>query len=323
MPTRFWSNLVASVPAASELTMDKPITTTDVPPQFLNAAFLLGHIPQKALASDPRVSYTLYVPPEHYNPNAASTIAKLSLLVSLHGSRRDISDIDDLVTFAKSTPCAVLVPLFPAGLDGPNDIDSYKLLRSKTLRSDLALLAMLDEITYRWPGIETDKVFLMGFSGGGQFAHRFLYLYPERLAAISIGAPGSVTLLDDQQNWPAGIKDVEYLFGKVVQKDLIRKIPIQLVVGGADVKVPGGEEFWVWLQEMKGRHKGNDGDSNDLGGILPIRQGRVQTIQNLRGTWKENSIETQMVVVDGVAHNAKGVRKSVLEFLRPWINKGV
>ncbi len=73
---------------------------------------------------------------------------KLPLLVYIHGTRRRISAVDsddDLVPFAEATPCAILAPLFPVGLDGPNDLDSYKLVRSKTLRSDLALLAMLDE----------------------------------------------------------------------------------------------------------------------------------------------------------------------------------
>ncbi|KAH9995004.1 alpha/beta-hydrolase [Xylariaceae sp. FL0662B] len=303
--------------------MEKPISTAEVPSQFLTAALLLGHIPQTALASDPRVSYALYVPPEHYSENAriTSIVAKLPLLVSVHGTRRNISNIYDLVPFAQSIPCAVLVPLFSAGLDGPNDIDSYKVLRSKTLRSDLALLAMLDEVAYRWPGIETKKVFLMAFSGGGQFAHRFLYLYPERLAAVSIGAPGSVTLLDDQLDWPAGIKNVEDLFGRTVQKHLIREVLVQLVVGGADVDLPGGMEFWAWLQERKGWHKDVDDEKRSVNGILPIRQGRIHTLQHLRDTWKETGIETQMVVVDGVAHEAKGVRNTVLRFLRPLMQK--
>ena len=42
-----------------------------------------------------------------------------------------------------------------------------KLLRSKTLRSDLALLAMLDENGHGWLGINAEKVFIMGFSGEG------------------------------------------------------------------------------------------------------------------------------------------------------------
>ncbi|KAJ9196219.1 hypothetical protein DTO021D3_6678 [Paecilomyces variotii] len=139
--------------------MEKPLSTADIPKHFLKTAFLVGHVPVKALASDPRVSYGMYIPPRHYDTDSS----RLPLLVSVHGTGRNLSGLygQELVSFADSTPCAILAPLFPAGLDGPNDIDSYKKLRSSTLRSDLALLSMLDEVAHRWPGIRTDKVFLM------------------------------------------------------------------------------------------------------------------------------------------------------------------
>ncbi|KAI1375290.1 alpha/beta-hydrolase [Hypoxylon crocopeplum] len=305
--------------------MDKPLTTSEVPPQFLKSALLLGHIPHRALASDPRVSYAVYVPPDHYSHGAgvalAPASAKLPLVVSVHGTRRHVFDIYDLVPFAESTPCAFVTPLFPTGLDGPNDIDSYKLVRSKTLRADLTLLSILDEIAVRWPGIDTEKIFLMGFSGGGQFAHRFLYLHPERLAAVSVGAPGRTTVLDEQQDWPVGVKDVKALFGRTINKDLIKGVPIHLVVGGQDIKIPGGEDFWNWVRQLKARSKGKDGDSNGIPELQTIDQGRLTTLHNLRELWRQDGIEAQMDIVPGVAHDAKGVRERVLAFLQPLIQK--
>ncbi|KAI0383993.1 alpha/beta-hydrolase [Hypomontagnella monticulosa] len=306
--------------------MDRPLTTSEVPPRFLNTALLVGHIPHRALASDPRLSYSLYIPPEHYSHGAGvegvdPVPAKLPLVVSIHGTRRHFRDIYDLVPFAESTPCAVLTPLFPTGLDGPNDIDSYKVLRSKTLRADLALLSMLDEIAFRWPGIETAKIFLMGFSGGGQFAHRFLYLYPERIAAVSIGAPGRTTALDDQQNWPAGIKDVEALFGKRVDKDLMKTVRIHLAIGSADVKLHGGEDFLNWLQQMKAQRNAGKPVANVTEGLQFVEQARIDTMQELRESWTCEDIETHLDIVEGVAHDSNGVRECVLAFLRPWILK--
>ncbi|RAK94840.1 uncharacterized protein BO80DRAFT_292835, partial [Aspergillus ibericus CBS 121593] len=212
--------------------MNIPLTTPEVPPQFLKPAFLVGHIPQRTLAADPRVSYALYIPPAHYNPDpnrSTTTTApynnpKLPLLVTIHGTSRNPTPLrTTLPPFANSTPCAILAPLFPANIDGPNDLDSYKLLRSRTLRSDLALLSILDEIATVWPGLDTEKIYLMGFSGGGQFAHRFLYIHPERLMAVSVGAPGRVTMLDEAGKWPGGVGDVEGVFGKGVRRDLIRQ----------------------------------------------------------------------------------------------------
>lgn len=129
------------------ITMDKPLTTANVPPQFLKSAYLVGHIPQTVLQSDKRLSYSLYIPPQHYH---AKGEIKLPLLVSIHGTRRDLSPLHtDLEAFANTNACAVLAPLFPAGLEGPNDVDSYKTLKSQTLRSDLALLDILDAVAER------------------------------------------------------------------------------------------------------------------------------------------------------------------------------
>jgi hypothetical protein len=129
--------------------MDSPdlISTANIPPQFLKAAFLAGHVPCKALSTDPRVSYKLYIPPEHINANPSDpkqTLPILPLVIIIHGTRRTSETLNGLISWSHTHPCAILAPLFPAGLDGPNDIDSYKVLSSKTLRSDLALLSILE-----------------------------------------------------------------------------------------------------------------------------------------------------------------------------------
>jgi pimeloyl-ACP methyl ester carboxylesterase len=210
--------------------------------------------------------------------------------------------------------------LFPAGLDGPNDHDSYKKLWSSSLRSDLALLSILDEIALRWPGIETSKVFMMGFSGGGQFAHRFLYIYPERLAAVSVGAPGRVTALDNR-TWPFGIADVEAVFGRQVQPDLIKDVVIQLVVGGADVAAHGGDEFSYWLKQQKLSRAGRGGRDSQRSGTEPMDKSRLKTIQELQIMWENFGIKSKLDVVEGVAHSSDGVRECVFEFLRPLMQK--
>ncbi|KAI1411646.1 alpha/beta-hydrolase [Hypoxylon sp. FL1857] len=294
--------------------MDGALTTANVPAKFLEDVYFVNHVPLMALQVDPRISYALYVPESQYNPDPSSnsTGGKLPLLVYVHGTGRSIVAIyNELVPFADSTPCAILAPLFPAGMDGPNDIDSYKELRSNTLRSDLGLLSVLDQVAYRWPGLETDKVFMMGFSGGGQFAHRFLYLYPERLAAISVGSPGRPTFLDDTQDWPSGVKDVETVFNRMIQTDLIGQLPIQLVVGGNDTELHGDQDFWEWEREVLGG-----------GGLPPMNETRLESMKQLHASLEQAGIETQFDIVPGVAHNETGVRETVLKFLQPWIQKG-
>lgn len=297
--------------------MHKPLSTSEVPPQFLQATYLTGHTPLKALDSDPRVSYALYIPPKHYD--TTSDPKKLPLIVWVHGTRRKITALyaEDVVSFANSTPCTILAPLFPSGLDGSNDLDSYKTLRSKSLSADLAIVSILEEVVARWPGIRTDKFFMMGFSGGGQFTQRFLYLYPERLLAVSVGAPGRTTTLNLEKPWPEGIANVETLFGRPTRKELIQQVPIQLAVGSADDQVHGSEEFWNWLELEKMRRKKNkDGQNEEL---QRMKQGRLQSICDLKGAWECEGISCQLTIVDGVSHEEDKMRPHMLQFLRPLI----
>lgn len=101
---------------------------------------------------------------------------------------------------------------------------------------------MIDEVAQRWPGIETEKFYLIGFSGGGQFVSRFFYLHSDRLLGLSIGAPGTVTSLDRSLEWPRGIKDVEEKFdGLTVDFGALRSVEhVQLLVGEQDIQPPGG-----------------------------------------------------------------------------------
>ena len=302
-------------------------STASVPPEYLGALFLTGQTPLKASSYDPRISYALYVPPEHYNPNPTAADrsahpslkrAPLPLLIAIHGTKRDATGLlTRLTPFADSQPCAVLTPLFPAGLDDPLDLDSYKDLKSKTLRSDLALLAILNEVSVRWPGIRTERFSMIGFSGGGQFVQRFLYLHPARLNAVSIGAPGRVTSLDPEREWPKGIKDVEKLFGLVVDVETIQQVKIQLVVGADDNIVHGNEAFWEWLRTASSHEAGhtNPGNAED------IRVGRLETLKTLHAQWKTQGIEAQLDIVRAVAHESAGVQSVVLEFIDRFLDE--
>jgi pimeloyl-ACP methyl ester carboxylesterase len=322
-----------------DMDLQRLISTSDVPHQFLKAAFLVGSIPFKALRTDPRVSYSLYVPPDHYNPDPSLQHAKdskdlppvyrlppLPLVVNIHGTSRNAESCRNrLIPFANSSRVAVLVPLFPAGIDSFDDLDNYKLLRYKSLRSDAALLDILDEVKIRWPGIATEKVFMVGFSGGGQFAHRFMYLYPEKLHAVSIGAPGQVTMLDEGLNWPAGIKDVAEVFeGAVIDESKIREVKIQLVVGGADTEAHGGAEFWAWLAERKRESRNGSGQPNAGAGaerLAAPSEGRVSTLERVKSEWERHGIQSQFDIADGTKHEADGVLALVVEFLRPLVKR--
>jgi hypothetical protein len=281
--------------------------------------------------------HLLYIPREYYNPDPSCQsqndsseldsvykLPLLPLLINIHGTGRDAEKCRDrLKDFAHSERVAILAPLFPAGIDSYTDLDNCKVLKYKTMRSDLLLLQMLDEVALRWPGIETQKVFMMGFSGGGQFVQRFMYLHSERLLAVSIGAPGRVTAIGKSMKWPDGIQDLEEVFGHVtsVDKEIIRKLPIQLVVGGADNMVHGGDEFWKWLEEKKDelkKEKGLSERDSDSKTAAP-RMGRLDVLKALQKVWQEVGISSTLDVVDGIKHDSGGVLDVVQAFFRPHL----
>lgn len=290
---------------------DPPVTADSIPPGFRKKAYLLGSIPWQSSVTDPRIPYAVYVPEGAYNDPARTR--RLPLLVYIHGTRRDTSAIhSSLKPFADATGCAILAPLFPVGLEYTNDISSYKYLYAKTYRSDLVLLSIIDEVSNRWNHIETKNFFLMGFSGGGQFAHRFLYLHPWRLSGVSIGAPGNVTMLDEGKAWPDGLGDVDFLFGKKVEVQAIQQVPIQLVIGAEDNVLPGGpvarEHAPMFVEAL-------------LNELRSMKTGRLDTIERLRQHWNDLSIHADLQVVPGVGHSHKEVEETVLSFFRPLLDQ--
>jgi len=161
----------------------------------------------------------------------------------------------------------------------------------------------------------------MGFSGGGQFTQRFLLLYPERLAAVSIGAPGSVTHIHNDQRWPKGVQDVNEMFGRSVNVDLIKAVNIHMVVGDRDVEAHGGSEFRAWRRSMIRKMESSEVVAHmhdvDDGGH---GQGRLGNLQHLHQVWRNAGIESQLDIVKDAGHSADSVRAYVMDFLRSVLN---
>jgi pimeloyl-ACP methyl ester carboxylesterase len=144
------------------------------------------------------------------------------------------------------------------------------------------------------------KFLMYGFSGGGQFAHRFLYLHPDRLAAISIGAPGRITQLDDTLPWWLGTQGMAEIFGAAPDIEAIRNVSIQMVVGANDV------ETW----EIN-----NPGDSNWMDGVELTGDTRIERLRTLERSFRAHGLDVEFDVVPDAAHSGLAVRSAVDAFL--------
>jgi poly(3-hydroxybutyrate) depolymerase len=240
-----------------------------------------------ALQTDPRFSYCLYVPTAHQTATEG-----LPLLVAVHGTQRTAEKYRNAHrAFAEEHGCIVLAPLFPAGIIEPDDLNSYKRIRFHDIRFDQILLDMVEQVGRRYR-VLTDRFLLQGFSGGGQFAHRFAYLHPDRLAALSVGAPGRITRIDPHTPWWFGTADIEEQFGIALDLPALRRVPVQMLVGAADTE--------TWEIAEPGIDAGGDT--------------RVERITSLRDNWVAHGVDVQLDVVPDMAHSGAASIPAVQAF---------
>lgn len=274
-------------------------TSTDAPLSLAEkraaAIYDLGHSTVFAARTDPRFSYCTYAPP----PSGNEKYPK-ELVVVMHGTGRAFTEYRDaFAEFAKWNDCIVLCPLFPAGPQGDGNRDGFKHLQEATIRYDQILLDMVDEVAEKF-GCDFSKFALFGYSGGGQFVNRFSLFHPERLWAVSIGAPGSVTLLDFNQDWWVGVRDFEQKFGKPLNLDALKALPVHMVVGKADL------DTWEITHREGGKFY--MAGANDAGRTRPER------LESLRKSFVASGVDATLDLVDNVPHNGLACVDKVQDF---------
>lgn len=241
--------------------------------------------------SDPRFHYQIYIPP-FYNSEEA---AEYKLVVIVHGTGRDNTEYwNEAKKFANEKHVALLAPVFPAGLFETFDLNSYRLLNCGGIRYDLILLNMIDEMERRFPRIRTDKFFMFGFSGGGQFTNRFLFVHPERLAAVSIGAPGRPTYLNFKENYFWGVKDFREQFDKELNISAVAKVPVELMVGDQDTLFIGESSYGTT---------------------------RVERMRNLKDNFEQQGIYVELDLLPGLNHvSGRSVKiQTALRFFEKYL----
>jgi dienelactone hydrolase len=96
---------------------------------------------------------------------------------------------------------------------------------------DVALREILDEV-HEATGADTSRVFLFGFSGGAQFAHRFALCSPGRVKRLVLGSAGWYTFPDAAKPFPRGIGPAPLAEGYDLAHLL--RVPTLVVVGEQD-----------------------------------------------------------------------------------------
>jgi predicted peptidase len=247
-----------------------------------------------ALQSDQRFSYCLYVPTSHQ-----TAVSPLPLVVVVHGTNRTAERYRTMFReFAEEHNCIVLAPLFPAGIIDPEDLNNFKRILYHDIRFDEILLSMIDQIGARYR-VDTDRFLLHGFSGGGQFVHRFAYLHPHRISALSIGAPGRITRINPDVPWWLGTADVKEVFGIDLDLPELAKVPVQMLVGAEDT------ETWEIAEP-----------GIDAGGNT-----RVERMMTLRDNWEAHGISVRFDLVPGMGHSGSAAIPQAQDFFSGVLNR--
>lgn len=257
---------------------------TDIPPKRQLLYYEKGSTSQFACAADQRFSFCLHVP--HSYDEAADD--SWPLIVLIHGTERGSQKYRDLfAAFADEHRAIVLSPLFPCGIEEPLDLENYKFIAYRGIRFDQVLLSMIEQISARYR-LDAGRFLIHGFSGGGHFVHRFLYLHPQRLCAASIGAPGMVTLLDSSLPWWVGTADLEERFGIRLNVAAIREVAIQMAVGDADV------ETWEITVPPQ--------SPLFMPGVNEAGSTRIERLRTLAASFERQCIDVRFDLVPGVKH---------------------
>lgn len=155
--------------------------------------FEAGRVRRLRLPDEPRHRYYLYLPRHLVRP--------VSILVSVHGISRNAREhAEAFAPLAERWGVAVVAPRF-----GGQSFRGYQRVRLG--RDGEAPDALLDRIitdVERRIGAPAAATYLFGYSGGGQFVHRYMMLHPERVAGVVVGAAGWFTRPDPRSRFPHG-----------------------------------------------------------------------------------------------------------------------
>jgi hypothetical protein len=183
---------------------------------------LSGTIVARRLIGDPKQIYYLYVPRKGYR----------DVFITVHGVKRMAKEhAVEFAPFAERYGVVLIAPVFPK-----DRFCDYQRLGSKknSVRADVALNRVIEEVGFL-TGANTDNVFMFGYSGGGQFVHRYAMVYPQIPKRTVIAAPGWYTFPDYKVNYPYGVKKARGLGNITFDLSRFLSVPACVMVGEKDV----------------------------------------------------------------------------------------
>jgi pimeloyl-ACP methyl ester carboxylesterase len=183
-----------------------------------------GRLLRRVLRKDPTQEYLLYLP--------SVEVPDAPVMVSVHGISRNAQEQARVFApYCERFGIVLVAPVFTREFH----VDYQRLGRAgRGAPADLALHECLAEVA-SLSGTDVSQLYLFGFSGGGQFAHRYLMAHPHRVVKALLVAPGWYTFPDHTQRYPYGIRNSRKLQDLQLNPEEFLQIPVEVLVGSQDI----------------------------------------------------------------------------------------
>jgi len=240
---------------------------------------------------------------EVFVPECASTAGIAPLVVAVHGiSLNAREQVESFAPYAQARGHVVIAPCF----DTSDDTDYQRLgRRGRGRRADLALDEAIRRLSMQ-AEIRFTRRYLFGYSGGGQFVHRYLMAHPEHVDAAVVAAAGWYTFPDAKLTYPMGLRVGGALAGVRMEPAEFLAVPVLAIVGSLDVERDESVRTTSKVDDRQGADR---------------RERARRWIEAMRGAARARSIPArhELVELPGAGHSflecvESGLTTSTFEF---------
>lgn len=254
---------------------------------------------------DPRFGFLFSPTDASSDDDVDSKVTKPPLVIVAHGSDRDAAGmLDAMRQGLAGRSVAILAPLFAAEIDGEDHSDGYKFLVSAGIDYIAVTKSMIAAASLLSGGF--GRVYLFGFSGGAQFAHRYALFCASELSGLVVASPGNVTLLDETYEWWPGLGGAAAAIGREIDIQSLCRIPVEIIIGSQD-RAAG------LVQRPAGTLHGSPYEG--LAGAS-----RLERARSLTRSLQSHGIRTALHEMDGVGHELRPVTLKAAALIAQWID---
>jgi len=182
-----------------------------------------GKIQHRIVDGMSQMEYFFYIP-ESYAGDG-------KVFFSIHGISRNAEEhVQGFTAQAERYGTIVIAPLFLR-----ENFPRYQQLGTSVQqeRADMAFDHVLQD-AHEWLSVPLSPMHIFGFSGGGQFVHRYALFYPKRVARMVLAASGWYTFPDPDRKYPYGLKSTRDWPRLSFNLEKFLSIPILILSGEED-----------------------------------------------------------------------------------------